>query len=64
MGELKVRMTNFETELERMSNVLIDLARVDGRLNRLEDLIKLQGQRLDDSIRRFEAFMDRMSDRA
>jgi len=52
IGELKV-------EMQKVENVLVAMASQSGRMDRIEDRLGLQGQRVDTLSMRFNALVDK-----
>ena len=46
---LATRLGNLEEDVKKMSDVLVELAKTDGRMNLIEDRIFAQGKRLDEA---------------
>lgn len=55
---LRTRLDNVDSKIDKMDNVLINLAQFDGRLNRLEDRQILSGSRVDELSNRFNKHLD------
>lgn len=55
---LRTRLDNVDSKIDKMDNVLVNLAQFDGRLNRLEDRQILSGTRLDELSKRVNDNID------
>ena len=54
---LATRLGNLEEDVKKMSDVLVELAKTDGRMNLIEDRILAQGKRLDEATSVLHAMM-------
>lgn len=58
-GILKRQLADLATKVEKLGDVLIQLARVDGRINMMEERQLLAGKRLDHVIQRVDQLSNR-----
>ena len=57
--ELRADLIEMKVEMKKLGEVVVQLARVDGRINMVEERQLLAGKRLDHLIQRFDAISSR-----
>jgi hypothetical protein len=57
---LRARLDIVDQKIDKMDNVLVQLAETNGRINRIDDRQVLTGTRLDDLSKRFNDLVDKI----
>lgn len=58
--ELKNEAHELRMDVEKLNDIMIELTRTSGRMDRIEDRQIAQGKRLDESVQRFNDWTDRV----